>query len=123
MTLTVLVLLLLVALDFARLYYMSMAVTDAARAGAQYGAQNRAAAANVLGNGAGCMQQYAGPWLHSRHQRDRDQFLSMLRHHYRGFLHQSPRLRQLSAELRPGYDQLHLPHRHPVSRHSQFSAV
>ncbi len=49
MTLTVLVLLLLVALDFARLYYMSMAVTDAARAGAQYGAQNRAAAANVLG--------------------------------------------------------------------------
>lgn len=49
MMLTVLVLLLLAAMDFARLYYMSMAVTDAARAGAQYGAQNRANAANVLG--------------------------------------------------------------------------
>jgi Flp pilus assembly protein TadG len=49
LTLPVLIVLLLVALDFARLYYMSMEVTDAARAGAQYGAQNRTAAANTLG--------------------------------------------------------------------------
>ena len=93
MTLTVLVLLLLVALDFARLYYMSMAVTDAARAGAQYGAQNRAAAANVLGMEQAACNSMQDLGLHSRHQRDRDQFLSMLRHHYRGFLHQSPGLR------------------------------
>jgi Flp pilus assembly protein TadG len=49
LVLPVLIVLLLVALDFARLYNMGMAVTDAARAGAQYGAQNPAAAANVLG--------------------------------------------------------------------------
>jgi Flp pilus assembly protein TadG len=47
--LPMLVLLLLVALDFARMFYMSMAVTDAARAGAQWGAQNHASAANVSG--------------------------------------------------------------------------
>ncbi len=47
--LPVLALLLLVALDFARMFNMSMAVTDAARAGAQWGAQNPASAANVLG--------------------------------------------------------------------------
>jgi Flp pilus assembly protein TadG len=47
--LPVLVLFLLVALDFARMFNMSMAVTDAARAGAQWGAQNRASAANTLG--------------------------------------------------------------------------
>ncbi len=47
--LPVLVLLLLIALDFARMFNMSMAVTDAARAGAQWGAQNRASAANTLG--------------------------------------------------------------------------
>ena len=47
--LPVLVLLLLVALDFARMFNRSMAVTDAARAGAQWGAQNRASAANVTG--------------------------------------------------------------------------
>jgi hypothetical protein len=49
MVLPVLIVLLLIALDFARLYSMAMAVTDAARAGAQFGAQNRTAAANVLG--------------------------------------------------------------------------
>lgn len=49
LTLPVLIILLLVALDFARMFNMSMAVTDAARAGAHWGAQNRAAAANVLG--------------------------------------------------------------------------
>jgi Flp pilus assembly protein TadG len=47
--LPVLVLLLLATLDFGRLYYMALAVTDAARAGAQYGAQNGATAVNVLG--------------------------------------------------------------------------
>ncbi len=47
--LPVLILLLLVALDFARMFNMSMAVTDAARAGAQWGAQNRTNAANALG--------------------------------------------------------------------------
>jgi Flp pilus assembly protein TadG len=47
--LPVLVVLLLVTLDFARLYYLSIEVTDAARAGAQYGAVNRAQAANTLG--------------------------------------------------------------------------
>jgi Flp pilus assembly protein TadG len=47
--LPVLILLLLVALDFARMFNMSMAVTDAARAGAQWGAQTRANAANTLG--------------------------------------------------------------------------
>jgi Flp pilus assembly protein TadG len=47
--LPLLVVLLVVALDFARMFNMSMAVTDAARAGAQWGAQNRASAANVLG--------------------------------------------------------------------------
>jgi len=49
LVLPVLILLLLVALDFTRMFNMSMAVTDAARAGAQWGAQNRAAAANTLG--------------------------------------------------------------------------
>jgi Flp pilus assembly protein TadG len=48
MILPVLIVLLLVALDFARLYNMGLAVTDAARAGAQYGAQNPATAVNVL---------------------------------------------------------------------------
>ena len=53
--LPVLVLLLVVALDFARMFNMSMALTDAARAGAQWGAQNRANAANTLGiEQAGC---------------------------------------------------------------------
>jgi Flp pilus assembly protein TadG len=47
--LPVLVILLLVALDFARMFYMSMEVTDAARAGAQWGAQNAANAGNVSG--------------------------------------------------------------------------
>lgn len=41
--------LLLAAVDFARLYYTWMAVTDAARVGAQYGAQSQAAAADVAG--------------------------------------------------------------------------
>lgn len=49
MLLPVLVLLLLAALDFARLYFMAIELTDAARAGAQYGAQNHAAAVNVTG--------------------------------------------------------------------------
>ncbi len=49
LTLPVLLVLLLVALDFARMFNMSMAVTDAARAGAQWGAQNRVSAANALG--------------------------------------------------------------------------
>lgn len=49
LTLPVLLVLLVVALDFARMFNMSMAVTDAARAGAQWGAQNHAAGANVLG--------------------------------------------------------------------------
>jgi Flp pilus assembly protein TadG len=47
--LPVLILLLLVALDFARMFNMSMAITDAARAGAQWGAQNRANAVNTTG--------------------------------------------------------------------------
>jgi Flp pilus assembly protein TadG len=47
--LPMLVVLLRVALDFARMFNMSMAVTDAARAGAQWGAQNHASAANVSG--------------------------------------------------------------------------
>lgn len=41
--------LMLAAVDFARLYYMWMAVTDAARAGAQYGAQNRTTAVDLAG--------------------------------------------------------------------------
>jgi Flp pilus assembly protein TadG len=49
LTLPVLAILLLVALDFARMFNMAMAVTDAARAGAHWGAQNRTTAANVLG--------------------------------------------------------------------------
>jgi len=49
MTLPVLVMLLLVALDYARMFNMSMAVTDAASAGAHWGGQNRASDANVLG--------------------------------------------------------------------------
>jgi TadE-like protein len=47
--LPVLVALLLISLDFARLYYLSIEVTDAARAGAQFGSANGAAAANTLG--------------------------------------------------------------------------
>jgi len=47
--LPVLVTLLLGALDFGRLFYMAMEVTDAARVGAQYGAQNNATAVNLLG--------------------------------------------------------------------------
>lgn len=47
--LPVLAILLLASLDFARMFNRSMAVTDAARAGAQWGAQNHASAANVLG--------------------------------------------------------------------------
>src|SRR5579883_2288378 len=49
LTLPVLILLLVVALDFTRMFNISMEITDAARAGAQWGAQNRAAAANLLG--------------------------------------------------------------------------
>jgi Flp pilus assembly protein TadG len=49
LVLPVLVLLLLIALDFARMFNLSMAVTDAARAGAQWGSANRANAANTLG--------------------------------------------------------------------------
>jgi Flp pilus assembly protein TadG len=49
LTLPVLIILLVVALDFARMFNMSMAITDAARAGANWGAQNRASAANTLG--------------------------------------------------------------------------
>ena len=49
LVLPVLVLLLVVALDFARMFNRSMAVTDAARAGAQWGAQSGAFAANVVG--------------------------------------------------------------------------
>jgi Flp pilus assembly protein TadG len=45
----VLVVLLLAGLDFARLFFTSMAITDAARAGAAYGSTNRAAAADVSG--------------------------------------------------------------------------
>jgi Flp pilus assembly protein TadG len=48
LTLPVLIVLLVVALDFARVFNISMALTDAARAGAQWGAQNRASAANLL---------------------------------------------------------------------------
>jgi Flp pilus assembly protein TadG len=47
--LPVLVVLLLVALDFSRLYYLAMEVTDAARAGAQFGSANGAAAQNTSG--------------------------------------------------------------------------
>ncbi len=49
LVLPVLVLLLIVALDFARMFNMAMAVTDGARAGAQWGSLNRANAANTLG--------------------------------------------------------------------------
>ncbi|HEY2105136.1 MAG TPA: TadE/TadG family type IV pilus assembly protein [Candidatus Binataceae bacterium] len=49
LVLPVLVVLLLAALDFARMFNRSMAVTDAARAGAQWGAQNGASAVNLLG--------------------------------------------------------------------------
>jgi Flp pilus assembly protein TadG len=47
--LPVLVLLLVVALDFARMFNMAMAITDGARAGAQWGSLNSAHAANILG--------------------------------------------------------------------------
>lgn len=50
--LPVLVLLLLVATDFGRLYYTNIEVADAARAGAQYGSQSLISAANSAGMAA-----------------------------------------------------------------------
>jgi len=49
LALPVLVLLLLAAADFGRLFYMWIAVNNAARAGAQYGSQTVANAANSSG--------------------------------------------------------------------------
>lgn len=49
LALPVLVLLLLAATDFGRLYYTNIEVVDAARAGAQYGSQGVTAAANAPG--------------------------------------------------------------------------
>ncbi len=49
LTLPVLVLLLLAAADFGRLFYVWIAVNNAARAGVQYGSQTVATAANSTG--------------------------------------------------------------------------
>ena len=46
---TVLPLLLLIACDFARMFYSQITVNDAARAGAQFGAQSLVTAANTAG--------------------------------------------------------------------------
>lgn len=47
--LPVLILLLVAASDFARVFYFSIAVKDAARAGAQYGSQTLATASDITG--------------------------------------------------------------------------
>jgi Flp pilus assembly protein TadG len=47
----VIILLLVVAADFGRLFYLSVAVNNAARAGVQYGAQNVGDAADTGPNG------------------------------------------------------------------------
>ena len=52
----VLVLLLLAAVDFGRLYYTNIEVVNAARAGAQYGSQSVTTAANAPGMRAAALQ-------------------------------------------------------------------
>jgi Flp pilus assembly protein TadG len=54
LVLPLMALLLVAVCDFARLFYASIGVADAARAGVQYGAQNRATAVDYAG-----MQQAA----------------------------------------------------------------
>ena len=49
LALSVLLLLLLAGADFARVFYMTVAVNNAARAGAQYGSQTVITAANSNG--------------------------------------------------------------------------
>ena len=48
-TLPLLVLVMVGAIDFARVFYMGMELTNAARAGAQYGAYNPAQSGNIAG--------------------------------------------------------------------------
>src|SRR5690242_12886675 len=47
--LPILVLLMVAAIDFARIFYMGIALTNAARAGAQYGSHTVANSANTSG--------------------------------------------------------------------------
>lgn len=56
-----LICLLLVAVcDFARAFYVSIAIADAARAGVQYGAQNRASAVDYNGMAQAALNDAAG---------------------------------------------------------------
>jgi Flp pilus assembly protein TadG len=60
LVLPLLCLLLVAVCDFARLFYASVGVADAARAGVQYGAQNRATAVNYSGMQQAALDDGAG---------------------------------------------------------------
>lgn len=60
LVLPVMILLLVAVCDFARLFYASIGVADAARAGVQYGAQNRTTAVDYAGMQQAALNDGAG---------------------------------------------------------------
>ena len=60
LVLPLMILLLIAVCDFARLFYASIGVADAARAGVQYGAQNRTTAVDYAGMQQAALDDGAG---------------------------------------------------------------